>query len=228
MINCAKENVTDFNARSYMHLNDLHEPLQLINNLTQEIYFQNSFLFQNETNAHIEKIFKNVNKIRNVIKAISMIINIKNQENEYCEIDLNQIVHAVKNDFDLLLHDLQITLKIDLLPKIWAHPIQIQKLFSSLISYAIKSRSDYPLTIFISVTDSENMWVFNMRYNGIKIRDSHQLPSSPMLDSSQSHKNDSLEILMCQKIVKTHKGSIEFIPHAFGYSEFKIKLPKET
>lgn len=226
MINCTKQNVTDLDLSSYVHLNDLYEPLRLINNLTQQIYLQNSFLFQNETNRNVKDILKNINKIRNLIKKISMIINIKSRENEYCEIDLNKIVHTVKNDFALLLHDLQITLKIDLLPKIWAHPIQMHKLFSNLISYAIKSRSDYPLTIFISVTDSQNMWSFNVRYNGIKIRDSHQSTSSKVLENPRLYKNDSLEILMCKKIVKTHKGSIEYLPHAFGYSEFKIKIPK--
>jgi signal transduction histidine kinase len=77
-------------------------------------------------------------------------------------IDAGAVLASVERNLDLPLRDAGATMTHD--------PLQLEQVFSNLVSNAIKvRRPDAPLRVHVSVRRTDGFWEFSVRDNGIGI-----------------------------------------------------------
>jgi two-component system CheB/CheR fusion protein len=63
---------------------------------------------------------------------------LNNEDNVFVSTDLNEILKVILIDFELLIEEKQVDIKIGLLPTVKAIPLQMNQLFYNLLSNALK------------------------------------------------------------------------------------------
>jgi light-regulated signal transduction histidine kinase (bacteriophytochrome) len=214
---------------AYICAHDLKEPLRAISSFTQLLFINNVGNFDDKSMEYITYILKSINRMDTLIKSILTYSQMPHMYDEYCEVELDKIIQSIKNDFVLLLYDVEGSIQISSLPTIRAHPIQMYQLFTNLISNAIKFRSQSPLVISISVTDHQTMWEVSIKDNGIGIDEEHYqhvFEVFKRLNSKEIYEGSGIGLATCKKIVEAHGGSISVHSNPAGGCEFKVSLPK--
>lgn len=214
---------------AYICAHDLKEPLRAVSSFTQLLFVNNAGKFDDKSMEYITYILKSINRMDTLIKSILSYSQISHTYDEYCEVDLDKIIQSIKNDFVLLLYDVEGSIQVSSLPTIRAHPIQMYQLFTNLISNAIKFRSQDPLVIRISVTDNNTMWEVSIKDNGIGINEEYHQQVFDVfkrLNSKEMYEGSGIGLAICKKIVEAHGGAISTHSNPAGGCEFRVSLPK--
>ena len=167
------------------------------------------------------------------------------EDNIYSTVDLNEIVAAIANDFELLIEQKSASLVYNNLPVLEAIPRQMSQLFSNLISNALKfSKADVLPVINISVkpvlhNDIARNTVLNsgityynieLRDNGIGFEEAHTqriFNIFQRLHDKASYTGTGIGLALCKKIVRNHHGEITASADAEGGAIFNIFLPQK-
>ncbi len=121
---------------AYIASHDLQEPLRKIQTFAELL----------KKSIHDEEAFeKYYNKINLAAQRMSALINdvlnysrLSQTNIKFVDIDLNQIMREVQTDLELLIERQQATICCSELPVVKGIPLQLQQLFSNLISNSIK------------------------------------------------------------------------------------------
>lgn len=208
---------------------DLKEPLRAISSFIQLFFVHNTGMFDDKSMEYVTHILKSINRMDTLIKSILTYSKVGSVHDECCEVDLEKMIQSIKNDFVLLLYDVDGSIHIDSLPTLWAHPIQMHQLFTNLMSNAIKFRSQEPLATHISAVECHGMLEISVKDNGIGIDEEHQQSVFEVfkrLHGKRMYEGSGIGLSICKRIVETHGGTITVQSNVTGGCEFKVRVPK--
>ena len=228
-MNTSKGSYADLERFAHVCSHDLKEPLRIVANCIQLLCAHNADRFDDTSMAYVKHILKRLNRMDAMIKNILNYSKVSSIRDVCCDVDLNEVVNTIKNDFMFLLEDVDGTIHIDHLPILSANPTQMYQLFMNLISNAIKYRSQEPLLIHISAVDNETMWKLSIKDNGVGIEEEFQEIVFDMfkrLKSTSLHEGSGVGLSICKKIVEAHGGNIIVQANPDGGCEFTLWLPK--
>lgn len=226
-INIELERTNDeLDAFAYIASHDLKEPLRGIHNYSSFLIEDYADILNEEGVAKLQTLMRLTQRMEDLINSLLHFSRLGRIELLLKNTDLNQIVHQVESVIKISQPNAPIAIHIPRpLPPIYCDPIQINELFTNLISNAVKY-NDQPekrveigyLTMVelpeqnpISKTSS-SVLVFYIKDNGIGIRAKH-------LDSifrifkrlhGQSHYGGGtgVGLTIAKKIVERHGGKI--------------------
>jgi signal transduction histidine kinase len=209
---------------------DLKEPLRSISNFIQLLFSHNSEQFDEESLLYMRHTLKGIDRMNTLIKDIlSYSETIDPAASEKFNLDMNNLVHEIKESFDFQLNEINAQLNVGTLPLILGRKTQINQLFTNLISNAMKFRSSRPLVIDIFATERDNLWEFHVRDNGIGIAPEYHKKIFNMfkrLHSKNQYEGSGIGLATCQKIVEDHNGEIYVESPPEGGSDFVFTFPK--
>jgi len=228
---------------AYIASHDLQEPLRKI------ITFSNILetnLSENKTdNAqnYITKITHSSMRMRNLISDILDYSKLAKAEEQFLEVDLNEVVDHLILDYDLLIEQKRAKVTIENLPVVKANPIQMSQLFRNLIGNALKfTKKDRDPIISISASKAEpadilkihagnsnaEFWKIQIKDNGIGFETEYFeriFNIFQRLHSKSDFEGTGIGLAMCKKIVQNHGGDI-FAESVFGEGAvFTIIIP---
>lgn len=225
---------------AYITSHDLQEPLRKIQtfaNLTEQ-----NFSDLPTAKRYLDKINKAANRMSLLIKDVlsySRLTVTPDRNFEVC--DLGQVFTSVVEDFEYLINERKASIKVHDLPSVKGIPLQLQQLFSNLLSNALKFCDQEPQIEvrsarisreeasgirglseqfeYIKLMFSDNGIGFEQEYAG-KIFTIFQ-----RLNSKDRYEGTGIGLALCKRIVENHDGAIFATSIVNRGTTFIIYLP---
>ncbi|MBA4167499.1 MAG: PAS domain-containing protein [Chitinophagaceae bacterium] len=224
---------------AYIASHDLQEPLRKI-----QVYSSNlerNLDDQEASRKNIAKVVSAASRMSNLIKAILNYSRLTNEEQKVEKVDLNEIVQNILSDYELLISQKEATLKADLLPEITGNRIQLNQLFSNLLSNSLKFSKDKPqINISSTILAGDSITQFNNhqlsnQYVVVAFQDNgigfHQQHAEKIFDvfqrlhNKQAYEGTGIGLSICKKIIDNHNGHITVKSKPDEGTTFTIYLP---
>jgi PAS domain S-box-containing protein len=229
----------DLEQFAHVASHDLQEPLRKIQTFT-ELLSKNLHL-EAEAKRYLSKIHYSAARMQTLIRDVLNYSRLSKAEDRKQETNLNQLLEAIKIDFELLIEQKQATIIHAELPVIQAIPLQIMQLFSNLISNSLKfSRIDPVITITAQDLATDELPAYpqlnpahphvmlQFADNGIGFDPQFTQQIFTIfqrLHDKQTYSGTGIGLALCKKIVENHQGYITADSEPNKGAVFTIILP---
>lgn len=210
---------------AYIASHDLQEPARKINTFTEMLQKSLKGLDERERTL-LAKIEQSSTRMLSLIRDVLGYSQLLKEYHRTSKIDLNQTLDNVRTDFELLIEEKSASIIADPLPIVEGIPVQVNQLFSNLISNALKfahkerkpailikaspmnaaELSRYPELRpdlkYFRISFQDNGIGFNQR-NARQIFDIFQ-----RLHGRSEYEGTGIGLAMCKRIAQNHKGDI--------------------
>ncbi|AXY75609.1 PAS domain S-box protein [Paraflavitalea soli] len=223
---------------AYIASHDLQEPLRKIQTFAELL----------KTNAHdeaaVENYYDKINvsakRMASLIKDVLNYSRLSKSDNVFGQVDLNQVLQDVKNDFELMIEQKKAIISISPLPVIRGDLQQLRQLFGNLLSNALKF-SNHPPEIDVQFSlielpprkDSESH--IPVQYAQITFKDKgigfdqkyadQVFVVFKRLNNRQFYSGTGIGLALCKRIVERHGGTISASSELGKGTTFTIQLP---
>ncbi len=229
---------------AYIASHDLQEPLRKVSTFAQMLA-RNLGELDDKSKGYIDKITASTMRMSQLIRDVLDFSQLSLSNASFITVDLNKIVEDIFSDFELIVEEKQAQINLSPLPKIVAVPLQMQQLFSNLISNALKfnSSSVHPVITITSETLSAeelgehkgllpgvDYYQIKVADNGIGFNEKYAesiFGIFQRLHGKQEYAGTGIGLALCKKIIQNHHGDIWATSPATGGSAFYILLPKQ-
>ena len=232
---------------AYVASHDLQEPLRKIQAFSNLLQRDSREILNENCLMYLDKISGSASRLSALIDDLLNFSRITRQGTLFAEIDLNEVLEKVKNDFELLISRKKAVIKLihcKHLPTIEGVPLQINQLFNNLINNSLKFSSKHrPPNITISCRKLEELetasysdqykniphYEIVIKDNGIGFEAEYAeqiFMIFQRLHDQYTFAGSGIGLALCRKIVVNHHGKI----HAEGMkgkgSSFHVILPE--
>jgi len=199
---------------AYVVSHDLKAPLQNLKGFTRQLMGQEQESLSDKGKEYLSIILDEVKRYENTITALLQYARLSTKPEEVLQkVDFEEVIKNVTEQLKWSIQQTktQISLLSDL-PKLPAHPFQMEQLLSNLITNAIKFTPEgrQPV-ILISAEKGEGNYTFAIKDNGIGLPpDANSLIFRLFKRLNPDKKKDGqgIGLSICQKIVHQHGGRI--------------------
>jgi signal transduction histidine kinase len=207
---------------AYISSHDLQEPLRKIQTFA-DILLEDA---PSSSKRYLEKIITSANRMS---KLIADLLNysklIKTDELE--DVDLNQIIHQVLNDFELVTRKKNAVVQVAHLPVVKGVPVQMNQLFYNLLGNALKFTREEPA---IKVTTELELpfYKITVKDNGIGFDQKYAEQIFTIFQRLVKHdhyEGTGIGLTICRKIVENHNGFITVHSEPGKGTAFTVHLP---
>lgn len=211
---------------TYIATHDLQEPMTSLKSFIQllKTYFQPG-------NEGAEKCFDYIDgtldKMSTLIHGLMEYSRVSNYQ-ERSKIDLNKLVHSIKDEVSLLLQECKGNIAILELPKIIGNEQSMHLIYQNLITNSIKFRSpDRPLRIEIGVFKKDGRNIYFVKDNGIGMGKQHQGKIFELFQTLHNEKAKigvGIGLSQTKKVIQEMGGEIWVESHLNAGSTFFFTL----
>jgi PAS domain S-box-containing protein len=223
---------------NYIASHDLQEPLRKIRtfiNMIKEKGREANF------DLYFSKIDSSAARMSQLINAVLTYSRLSSAGEQYEPTDLNIILQQVLVDFELTIHERNVTIESDVLPVIRAVPLQMNQLFSNLISNSLKYCTETPVIKIKSrlinsfdIADYKNedavrqFVEIKFTDNGIGFEKQYSEQIFKLfqrLHGKTEFSGTGIGLSICKKIVDQHEGYISAESVPGEGATFTVQLP---
>ncbi len=239
-LNSVNENLKQF---VYIASHDLQEPLRKINMFSDLLRKKSDGQLDETANNFLAKITQASQRMTNLIKDLLDFSRADAGEKRFVEIDLNQVLNNVVEDFDMMIQQKNAIITVDQLPTLEAIPVQMNQLFYNLIGNALKFAKDgLPPSIAVScrqltpgevneheeLNQNEHYYEIIVQDNGIGFN--QQFADQIFIMFQRLHAREQFDgtgigLALCKKIVDNHNGIIYAVSRENEGADFHLILP---
>jgi two-component system, chemotaxis family, CheB/CheR fusion protein len=224
---------------------DLQEPLRKVRTFANILNLRHSNDISEEAKVLLSKISLSAERMSVLIKDVLHFSKVLDSKNAFEKINLNEVLQHAIVEFDLLIHQKNAVVSHDPLPLIDAIPLQMNQLFSNLLSNALKfsKPQGHPIIHITSrLLPLEEVKKYaklsvEISYCEIIFRDNgigfDQQFSEQMflifqrLNSHEDFDGTGIGLALCKGIVVNHHGEIFADSQQGEGTQFHIILPME-
>lgn len=228
---------------AYVASHDLQEPLRKIQTFTDLI--QENFDDKEFVTRYFSKLNASAIRMTQLIKSLLEYSRLTKDDEStlYTDVDLNVILHDVKEDYELIIKEKKASVVSDKLPVVHGNKIQLSQLFNNLIGNSLKFSKRDPIIRINSkkVSKGEVDKNFNNRTNesyyeiifedngiGFEQEYSNSIFSLfKRLHGKQDFSGTGIGLALCKKIAEKHHGFISAEGTPGEGARFKVYLPAE-
>ena len=223
---------------AYIASHDLQEPLRKIQTFSEltEKNIQNP----EEVIRYLGKINSSASRMSDLVKAILNYSRLSQTEDDFVDIDLNNVVENIKGDLELIISEKKAVIQNGKLPVIKGIPLQINQLFLNLISNSLKFNEAIPhILIFSDIVRGYDRDMPEKNGNGsyaeLKFRDNgigfdqqyadRIFTIFQRLHNTKEYAGTGIGLALCKKIVENHHGKITVESMPGNGTTFIVLLP---
>jgi PAS domain S-box-containing protein len=228
---------------AYIASHDLQEPLRKIITFSSLISDRLTTM-DTETKMYFGKIITSTKRMSSLISDVLDYSRIARTVNEFHDVDLNNVMEVVKTDFEVLIQQKKAVLECSDLPVVNGNALQLNQLFSNLISNSIKFSEKTPVIKIRSrkllqhEVSSLSLLDAALSYceiafidNGIGFEQQYAdqiFAIFQRLNGQSAYGGTGIGLAICKKIAENHQGLIaaEAVPDEGA--TFKVYLPLKT
>lgn len=233
----------DLEQFAYVASHDLQEPIRKIATYANKLLTNSKEPLHEETKVYLERINNSTRRMYELINGLLEYSRLTRQQALFSKLSLNDAVAQVITDFDLKIRSKKAIINIqNTLPEIEAIPVQMNQLFSNLISNSLKfAKPEVTPVIQIASIDlaPEQIEFYGLdsrgKYlsllyldNGIgfdqqfadKIFELFQ-----RLHEKSKYEGSGIGLAICKKIISNHHGLISVFSEEGKGATFHIIMP---
>ena len=226
---------------SFMTAHDMQEPLRKIRTFIDMLVIKHGHLFNDEARTFTDRIQSSASRMQTLIKDLLTLSTVTDENQEYSEVNLNELVNEVITESENLIREKKASIKITDLPTIQAKRGLIYPLFNNLVGNALKySKPGEPPVINISaetINSSANnhdgktnipFCKILIEDNGIGFEQKYAEQVFEMfkrLHGQREFEGTGIGLALCKKIVEKHNGFINVKSKVGKGSIFIVSLP---
>lgn len=148
---------------------------------------------------------------------------------EITSVDLHTVLENVVSSLRGELKSANAQLAMGPMPIVMADRVGISQIFQNLIANAVKYRSERPLAIQIISNEENDRWRFEIKDNGMGIREEDQQNAFELFkrfEVSSKREGTGLGLPICKRIIEAHGGSIQLESKKGEGTTIILTLPK--
>jgi PAS domain S-box-containing protein len=227
---------------AYVASHDLQEPIRKIATYANKLLTRSKDNLSEETITYLKRINNSTGRMYELINGLLLYSRVTRHGNLFVPTALDHIVKLVLNDFELKILQKKAVIQYNRLPELEAVPVQMNQMFSNLISNSLKfTKKDVTPVIQISSSDltdeQKNFYQLNekVRYvnifyldNGIGFEQQHAEKIFELfqrLHDRHVYEGSGIGLSICKKIVTNHNGLIYAFSEPDKGVTFQIILP---
>jgi PAS domain S-box-containing protein len=210
---------------AYVASHDMQEPLRKIATFSDRLSEKYKELLTGEGAMYLSRIMASAQNMRSLIDSLLEFSRITKTKQLFEPVNLNLVLHEVKNELDLAMEETGTKLQYPRMPEITAVPSQMKQLFYNIINNAIKFRkSNVPPEINITIGRSAEKE--KHRYNLAKETEYYKIQVTDngigfeeefatrifqvfqRLHGRSEYPGSGIGLAICKKIVEYHNGVI--------------------
>lgn len=232
---------TELEQFAFIASHDMQEPLRKIR--TFAAMLENSLEHINEpSRKYLDKISDAAGRMRKLISDMLYYSRISVPDGSFVKVDLNDLVKQVINDFELLIQEKNAVIRCEGLPVIEANPLQINQLFTNLLSNSLKFNNSHRPEISIKAAPiqaneamkleglDKQLPYYQLEFsdNGIGFdqRYAEQIFTIfQRLHTRKEYSGTGIGLALCKKIALNHRGNIFAHSGSGQGATFHVFLP---
>jgi two-component system CheB/CheR fusion protein len=224
---------------AYITSHDLHEPLRKIQTFAE--LAERSWSDETTAKKFLNRIVNSSSRMTVLINDVLNYSRLTRSTEKPVKTDLNEILEKVKKDFTRLIDEKKAIIKSAPLPVVRGIPLQMQQLFSSLVSNSLKF-SNHDVTIDIACKkllpgEASNIGELNPDYNyaelifqdngiGFDQQYADQIFTIfEKLNPANLYTGSGIGLALCKRIAENHHGAILASSKLNSGATFKVYLP---
>jgi PAS domain S-box-containing protein len=216
----------DLEQFAYVASHDLQEPLRKIQT------FSNMALSNidkpEQVNRHLQKVTASAGRMTELIRSILNYSRLNSDDVQFSKVDLNKIVHHLRTDLELRIHEKDAEIVAENLPVVNGNEQQLSQLLLNLISNSLKFSTRKPvIRITASAPDKEQLAPLGLNGNsyvrlsiedngiGFEQQYAHKIfDVFQRLHSREEYPGTGIGLALCKRIVDNHRGKmiVESVP----------------
>lgn len=230
---------------AYIASHDLQEPLRKIQTFAELL--KTNIHDAEAVEAYYDKINASARRMATLIKDVLNYSKISKSDKALMNVDLNQIMQDVRNDFELLIEQKEAIIEVGALPVVKGDAQQLRQLFGNLVSNSLKFCEQQPRiqvrSAIINQSTSINEptreingnkhtpdryaeIVFNDNGIGFEQKYADQVfVVFKRLNNRQLYSGTGIGLAVCKRIVEKHGGTINVSSTPGKGTAFTIVLP---
>jgi len=226
---------------NYIASHDLQEPLRKIQ--TFILLLQKSLHDEEALKKYIDKITISAQRMSQLIQSVLDYSRLSQTTTRFEQTDLNKILENVELDYEIMIAEKEAVINSDRLPVIKAVPLQMQQLFSNLISNSLKFNDSTPVINISSsivtgkeistsheVNKKQKFAEIKFSDNGIGFEQQYSEQIFKLfqrLHNRAEYSGTGVGLSIVSKIVEAHNGFIKAESQNNNGATFIIWLPVE-
>lgn len=227
---------------AYIASHDLQEPLRKIKTFSKLL--GDSLEMNDKQRDYFNRIINSSNRMSNLIKDVLDYSRLSRTDEQFIEVNLNEILNTVKVDFELLVEEKGALINSEILPVVSGIPLQLTQLFYNLLSNSLKFSSELPVITITcrQLTDEEvnniieldankSYYLIDFNDNGIGFEQQFVRQIFTIfqrLNDKHSYAGTGIGLALCKKIVENHSGHLTATSALGEGATFHIYLPVST
>jgi two-component system, LuxR family, sensor kinase FixL len=184
-----------------------------------------------EQKGLLMRMIKGANRMNALIDDLLQLSRIKTQSTARVKSDLNEIVTATLEEFDMQILESKARIHVEDLPTLKVDRVHIRQLFENLIGNALKYRNpDQSSDITICAQkNQQNSWQISVADNGIGFDEKYIdriFKPFERLHGRETYDGTGMGLAICKKIVERHGGTITVKSSLGNGATFSFTLPE--
>ena len=230
---------------AFVTSHDLQEPLRKIMTFSNMLYEKNKDQITGQAKWFLDRINNAASRMSKLINDLLNFSRLQRSSDSFLEVDLNNVLHNVELDFEVMINQKKASIKADHLPLIEAIPLQMNQLFYNLISNSLKFTTDDVLPVIeiscrrlssLEVTQrpllSEDKSYFELTFadNGIGFNQQYEhkiFEIFQRLNTRLEYEGTGIGLALCSTIVQNHNGQIHAESEEGRGARFYVILPEK-
>lgn len=195
---------------NWISAHDLKEPLRKIQLFASRMLY--SEISKETYQESLKRIQNATARIQLLLDSMLSFATMSKNKEEFEKVDLNFVTKKVTEKFKREIQNNNVVINTAELPVLTALPLQVEQLFTSLISNAIRfSKENVPLNLDIYYQQANGHHVISFTDNGIGFNNKYAeliFKIFQTLDKTNKYSGVGIGLSICRKIMSNHNGMI--------------------
>ena len=214
---------------AFVASHDLQEPVRKLLFYSDFLITQYSGTIKGNGAEYLKTMQRSAQRMRVLIKDLLVFSQIKKEDTQYTQVDLNRVASEAIQDFEITIEEKNAACTVESLPTIHADARMMGQLFENIISNSLKySKQNENPKIKISCMKKEDTVELAFEDNGIGFDEkylSQMFTLFQRLHDRTTYEGTGLGLAICKKIVEIHRVKIWARSSEGQGSVFYVSLP---
>jgi signal transduction histidine kinase len=212
----------DLEQFAYAASHALQKPLRMISSDLPLLEHRYGDSLENEARDFMNDAVDGTQRMNNLINGLLRYSRVERKEGAWAlrPVDLNEVFSRVRSDLQHRIEALGATVASDLLPTVFGHPGQLQRLLKNLLENALTYHGEDAPSIQVTATSDEDRKAAPLsteahvmvRDEGPGIQPEHQETVFQLFKQLDPHgggkEGSGMGLALCRKIAERHDGAI--------------------